>query len=111
MYSMFILYNFLSIFTGSLLHLASPFGPACPSRSISMVNDPKWTELQQIGLRDPSGQKWSLIHRTENVDRLVYDDTVTIKLGRDNHKKQMFTGALYRSADYENGGTYSVCTS
>ncbi|XP_076116641.1 uncharacterized protein LOC143084119 [Mytilus galloprovincialis] len=94
--------------TGSLLHLASPFGPACPSRSISMVNDPKWTELQQIGLRDPSGQKWSLIHRTENVDRLVYDDTVTIKLGRDNHKKQMFTGALYRSADYENGGTYSI---
>ena len=88
--------------------MASPFGPPCPSRHISMINDPHWIDLLQIGLGDPSGQKWSLIHRQENINQLVYDNTVSIKLARDNHKRQMFTGALYRSADYENGGTYDV---
>ena len=73
-----------------------------------MVNDPAWSKLQQIGFKDSTGQKWSLIHREENVNQLVYDDTISIKLARDSHKRQMFTGALYRSADYENGGTYLV---
>ena len=73
-----------------------------------MVSDQQWTILQQIGLKDPSGQQWSLINRKENVQHLVYDDAISIKLARDVKKEQMFTGAYYRPADFENGGTYQV---
>lgn len=73
-----------------------------------MVTDPEWRELQQIGFRDPSGSHWSLVHRPENVDRLMFDDIISIKLARSSFKDQMFTGAVYRSADYLNGGTYKV---
>jgi hypothetical protein len=41
-----------------------------------MVSDQQWTILQQIGLKDPSGQQWSLINRKENVQHLVYDDAI-----------------------------------
>jgi hypothetical protein len=73
-----------------------------------MVSDQQWTILQQIGLKDPSGQQWSLINRKENVQHLVYDDAISIKLARDVKKEQMFTGAYYRPADFENGGAYQV---
>jgi hypothetical protein len=68
-----------------------------------LVRDPQWKILQQIGLKDPSGQQWSLIHREENIQHLVYDDAISIKLARDVKKEQMFTGAYYRQADFENG--------
>ena len=96
------------IFSGSILHLATSEGLSCPTQSISMVSDQQWTILQQIGLKDPSGQQWSLINRKENVQHLVYDDAISIKLARDVKKEQMFTGAYYRPADFENGGAYQV---
>ncbi|CAC5412724.1 unnamed protein product [Mytilus coruscus] len=94
--------------TGSFLHFANPLGSACPSRHISMVNDPDWNELQQIGLKDPSGKKWSLLYLTKNIDKDIYDDVISVKLARDHRKPQMFTGAYYRPASFENGGTYHV---
>ncbi|VDI27589.1 Hypothetical predicted protein, partial [Mytilus galloprovincialis] len=94
--------------TGSIIHLATPRGLPCPTQSISMVNDSGWKILKQIGLKDPSGQPWSLLHREENVRSLVYDDAVSIKLARDVKKERMFSGSYYRTADFENGGTYQI---
>lgn len=73
-----------------------------------MVKDPDWNKLQQIGLKDPSGKKWSLLYLTKNIDKDIYDDVISVKLARDHRKPQMFTGAYYRPADFENGGTYHV---
>jgi hypothetical protein len=100
----FIIY----ILSGTFLHLASPDGLPCPVQSISMVKDPDWIKLQQLGFKDPSGKQWSLVHRPENIQTLAYDNAVSIKLSRDVQKKQMFTGAYIRSAEFENGGTYQV---
>ncbi|CAC5409205.1 unnamed protein product [Mytilus coruscus] len=94
--------------TGTFLHLANPEGPSCPVQAVSMINDPGWRKLQQIGFRDPIGQQWSLTHRQENVQNLVYDNAVSIKLARDVNKKQMYAGAYIRSAEFENGGTYQI---
>ena len=73
-----------------------------------MVKDPDWIMLQQLGFKDPNGKQWSLVHRPENIQTLVYDNTVSIKLSRDVQKKQMFTGAYIRSANFGSGGTYQV---
>ncbi|XP_076086943.1 uncharacterized protein LOC143057517 [Mytilus galloprovincialis] len=94
--------------TGSFLHLASPVGSACPARLISMTNDTDWKMLQQIGLKDPSGKKWSLKYQQENIYRDNNDDTVSIKLARDHKKEQMLTGAYYRPASLLNGGAYHI---
>ena len=93
---------------GTFLHLANPEGPSCPVQAVSMINDPGWKKLHQIGFKDPSGQQWSLTHRQENIQNLVYDNAISIKLARDVNKKQMYTGAYIRSAEFENGGTYQV---
>ncbi|VDI54125.1 Hypothetical predicted protein [Mytilus galloprovincialis] len=97
-----------TIVTGTFLHLANPEGPSCPVQAVSMIKDPGWIKLQQLGFKDPSGQQWSLIHRQENVQNLVYDNAISIKLARDVNKKQMYSGAYIRSAEYENGGTYQI---
>ncbi|XP_076087285.1 uncharacterized protein LOC143057777 [Mytilus galloprovincialis] len=94
--------------TGSFLHLANSVGSACPARFISMTNDPDWKKLQQIGLKDPSGKKWSLKYQLENIYRNNYDDTVSVKLARDHKKHQMMTGAYLRPASLLNGGTYHI---
>ncbi|XP_052081237.1 uncharacterized protein LOC127719261 [Mytilus californianus] len=73
-----------------------------------MVNDPDWNALQQIGLKDPSGKKWSLLYQTQNINKDLYDDVVSVKLARDHKKMQMFTGAYYIPASFENGGTYHI---
>lgn len=93
---------------GTLIHLPSPDGPGCPSRHISMINDGDWRRLEQIGFRDPSGTIWKLHHRIENIDTLIYDNAISIKLARDNIMNKMFTGAYVRPADIENGGVYHV---
>ena len=93
---------------GTLLHLPSPFGPDCPSRHISMINDEGWKKLEQIGFEDPDGTNWLLHHRKENIGELIYDNAISIKLTKDNRREQMFTGAYYRSADILNGGAYHV---
>ncbi|CAG2196989.1 unnamed protein product [Mytilus edulis] len=71
-----------------------------------------WLEkkIQQIGFKDPSGQQWSLTHRQENIQNLLYDDVISIKLARDVHTRQMFTGAYIRPAQFENGGIYQTCS-
>ncbi|VDI50948.1 Hypothetical predicted protein, partial [Mytilus galloprovincialis] len=94
--------------TSTFLHLANSEGPPCPDQAISMINDPGWLKLQQIGFKDPSGQQWPLTHRQENIQNLVYDNAISIKLARDVNKKEMYTGAYIRSAEFENGGTYEV---
>ncbi|VDI79784.1 Hypothetical predicted protein [Mytilus galloprovincialis] len=94
--------------TSTFLHLANSEGPPCPDQAISMINDPGWFKLQQIGFKDPSGQQWSLTHRQENIKNFFYDNAISIKLARDVNKKQMYTGAYIRSAEFENGGTYEV---
>ncbi|CAC5392346.1 unnamed protein product [Mytilus coruscus] len=94
--------------TGTFLHLANPEGPSCPVQAVSMINNPGWRKLQLIGFKDPSGQQWSLTHRQENIQNLVYDNAISIKLARDVNKKQMYTGAYIRSAEFENGGTYQI---
>ncbi|XP_071123199.1 uncharacterized protein [Mytilus edulis] len=94
--------------TGTLIHLPSPDGPGCPSRHISMINDGDWRRLEQIGFRDPSGTIWKLHHRIENIDTLIYDNAISIKLARDNIMNKMITGAYVRPADIENGGVYHI---
>ncbi|VDI67222.1 Hypothetical predicted protein [Mytilus galloprovincialis] len=97
-----------NIIKGSFLHYPNQVESSCPSRDISMVNDPDWGELQQVGLKDPSGKKWSLLYKKENINKDIYGDIVSVKLARDHKNQQMFTGAYYRSASFENGGTYHV---
>ncbi|CAG2187681.1 unnamed protein product [Mytilus edulis] len=94
--------------TGTLLHLPKPYGPGCPSRHISMINDGDWRRLEQIGFRDPSGTIWKLHHRKENIDTLIYDNAISVKLARHNNLNKMFTGAYVRPADIENGGVYDI---
>jgi hypothetical protein len=62
-------------------------GLPCPVQSISMVKDPDWIKLQQLGFKDPSGKQWSLVHRPENIQTLVYDNAVSIKLSRNVQNK------------------------
>ncbi|XP_076076023.1 uncharacterized protein LOC143046845 [Mytilus galloprovincialis] len=97
-----------SSITGTFLHLANAVGPSCPVQTVSMKNDKGWKKIQQIGFKDPSGQQWSLTHRQENIQNLLYDDVISIKLARDVHTRQMFTGAYIRPAEFENGGIYQV---
>ncbi|OPL32756.1 hypothetical protein AM593_07099, partial [Mytilus galloprovincialis] len=73
-----------------------------------MTNDTDWKKLQQIGLKDPSGKKWSLKYQLENIYRDNNDDTVSIKLARDHKKEQMLTGAYLRPASLLNGGAYHI---
>lgn len=95
---------------GAILHLATPFGIACPSRAISAVNDTGWHILQQIGFRDPMGKAWPIIMRTGNLGKDINEDEIWIKLARDTNLEQMFSGGYYRTADYEKGGEWQVCT-
>ena len=101
------MYFFIFIL-GTFLHLANAVGPSCPVQTVSMKNDKGWKKIQQIGFKDPSGQQWSLTHRQENIQNLLYDDVISIKLARDVHTRQMFTGAYIRPAEFENGGIYQV---
>lgn len=73
-----------------------------------MINDDDWRRLEQLGFRDPSGAIWKLHHRKENIDTLIYDNAVSVKLATDNVMKKMFTGAYFRPAEIANGGTYHV---
>ncbi|XP_052081925.1 uncharacterized protein LOC127719726 isoform X2 [Mytilus californianus] len=91
---------------GSILHLATPFGQACPTRPVSIVNDSNWKILQQIGFRDPEGQDWPIKMRTENVGKEIFDDELWIKLARDTNLNTMYSGGYYRKADYQNGGEW-----
>ncbi|XP_063408918.1 uncharacterized protein LOC134692399 [Mytilus trossulus] len=94
--------------SGSFLHFVNPVGSACPTRLISMSNDPHWQKLQIFELKDLSGKKWSLQYHPANIYQDSYDDTVSIKLARDQKKHQMLTGAYYRPASFKNGGTYHI---
>ncbi|XP_076085507.1 uncharacterized protein LOC143056307 [Mytilus galloprovincialis] len=91
---------------GSILHMATPFGEACPTRPVSIVNDTNWNVLQQIGFRDPKGQNWPIKMRTENLGKEIYDDLIWIKLARDTNLNIMYSGGYYRKADYERGGEW-----
>lgn len=92
------------------MHLAEPTGPGCPSRNISVYNDPGWTSLVQTGLLDPAGIKWKLKHRPENIrkKKIGNNEEVVIKTARDSKSETVFTGAYMRTADFVNGGTYRV---
>ena len=56
------------------------------------------------------GKAWPIIMRTENLGKDIYEDEIWIKLARDTNLEQMFSGGYYRTADYEKGGEWKVCT-
>ncbi|XP_076085326.1 uncharacterized protein LOC143056125 [Mytilus galloprovincialis] len=91
---------------GSILHMASPFGMACPTRPVPILNDTNWKILQQIGFRDPTGQNWPIKMRTENIGHEIFDDELWIKLARDTNLNTMYSGGYFRKADYERGGEW-----
>ncbi|VDH98959.1 Hypothetical predicted protein [Mytilus galloprovincialis] len=91
---------------GSILHMATPFGAACPTRPVSIVNDTNWKVLQQIGFRDPKGEDWPIKMRKENLGKEILDDELWIKLARDTNLNLMYSGGYYRKADYERGGEW-----
>ncbi|VDI71255.1 Hypothetical predicted protein, partial [Mytilus galloprovincialis] len=94
--------------SGSFLHFANPVGSACPTRLISMSKDPHWQKLQIFELKDLSGKKLSLQYQPANINTDIYDDTMSVKLARDQKKQQMLTGAYFRPASFKNGGTYHI---
>lgn len=59
-------------------------------------------------LKDLSGKKLSLQYQPANINTDIYDDTMSVKLARDQKKQQMLTGAYFRPASFKNGGTYHV---
>ncbi|CAG2210833.1 unnamed protein product [Mytilus edulis] len=99
-------FNSPNIAKGSLLHMATSVGQACPTRPVSIVNDTNWNVLQQIGFRDPKGQNWPIKMRTENLGKEIYDDEIWIKLARDTNLDIMYSGGYFRKADYERGGEW-----
>lgn len=91
-----------------MLHLATPNGPACPSRSISLTNSTGWNIIVDKGFRDPDGVKWKLKHLQEYVNTDYDNEEITIKLARDRKTNIMLSGAYWRMAELVNGGTYEV---
>ncbi|VDI51286.1 Hypothetical predicted protein [Mytilus galloprovincialis] len=99
-------FNSPSSATGSILHMATPIGAACPTRLVSIVNDSNWKVLQQIGFRDPKGEDCPIKMLTENLGKEILDDELWIKLARDTNLDVMYSGGYYRKADYERGGEW-----
>lgn len=109
---MVVLYNkflmIVLIFLGIFLHMASPTVVTCPSNPVSLVSGTNWRTVVQTGMDDPSGEKWNLEYRAQNVGNHTKEDEIWIKLARDVKKEQLFTGGYYRPADFNEGGEYQV---
>ncbi|KAJ8321023.1 hypothetical protein KUTeg_002610 [Tegillarca granosa] len=98
----------INVESGTLLHLATPNGPACPSRSISLTNSSGWNIMVDKGFRDPDGTKWKLEHLQEYINTDYETEEITIKLARDRKTNIMLSGAYWRMADLVNGGSYEI---
>ena len=59
-------------------------------------------------MKDPHGIDWYIEHRAANVIKENLTDDVVIKLARDSKADKIYSAAYWRSADFENGGTYEV---
>ena len=97
--------------TGTILYLPSSTVSYCQPQSL-LHTDAGWSSLESTVNNDHSGRVLDLISRDANIQRSSFRaDEVTIKLAKDTSTGNMFTGALYRSADLANGGTYEVMQS
>ncbi|VDI16055.1 Hypothetical predicted protein [Mytilus galloprovincialis] len=94
--------------SGIFLHMASPTVVTCPTNPVSLVSGTNWKTVVQTGMEDPSGEKWNLEYRDQNVGNHITEDEIWIKLARDVKKEQLFTGGYYRPADFNGGGEYQV---
>ncbi|XP_076085497.1 uncharacterized protein LOC143056293 [Mytilus galloprovincialis] len=94
--------------SGIFLHMASPTVVTCPSNPVSLVSGTNWKTVVQTGMEDPSGEKWNLEYRDQNVGNHITEDEIWIKLARDVKKEQLFTGGYYRPADFNGGGEYQI---
>ncbi|XP_038050876.1 uncharacterized protein LOC119724026 [Patiria miniata] len=90
--------------SGTILHLPTPVGPACPMRDIPF-NDPQWSAMDFRGLWNMNRDKWDLEYQSQQV--FATDESLTLKLERDTRGPRMLSGAyvtnaqIVRSSKYE----------
>lgn len=78
---------------------------------ISIKGDPNWKKLTKLGMMDPDGVYWKIQYSPIYIMDFPVEDKVKLKLSltRDSVNKDILgAGAMYRSAEMYNGGTYKV---
>ncbi|KAK6192291.1 hypothetical protein SNE40_003784 [Patella caerulea] len=90
---------------GSILHLPTADGASCPARHI-LFSDPEWEHYVSVNNYDSSGSKLNIKYRKANV--YIHEDELEIKLAKDDKTGTMVSGAYYRDADMNDGGTYEL---
>ena len=91
--------------------MPSPTEDPCPQRPGHIRNDyGDWYSMDMKTMKDPHGTDWYIEHRGANIIMENLTDDVIIKIARDSKEDKIFSAAYWRSADYENGGSYEVGT-
>ncbi|KAI8485717.1 hypothetical protein Bbelb_365510, partial [Branchiostoma belcheri] len=92
---------------GSILHLADPgTDEGCPDRP-SLFTDVEWSTVKTTNFWG-LGEDWNILFRSKQVIPTEDGRGVAITIERDVRSPQMFSGAIYRNADIQKGGTYKV---
>ncbi|XP_019616822.1 PREDICTED: uncharacterized protein LOC109464311 [Branchiostoma belcheri] len=92
---------------GSILHLADPgTDKGCPDRP-SLFTDVEWSTVKTTNFWG-LGEDWNILFRSKQVVPTEDGRGVAITIERDVQSPQMFSGAIYRNADIQKGGTYKV---
>ena len=89
--------------------MQSPHEDPCPQRPGDIRNENgDWTSMEMKKMKDPHGTNWYIVHRSANIIKENLTDDVIIRIARDSKAKKIFSAAYWRSADFENGGSYEV---
>ncbi|XP_035662464.1 uncharacterized protein LOC118406510 [Branchiostoma floridae] len=99
-----------TILPGMFLHLADPGAEECP-RTPSPFTDGTWQEVttdKLWGMCQDTSNCWNATFRAKQVKISENGDDIKITMIRDVQKPQLYTGAIYRPADMQKGGTYQV---
>ena len=89
--------------------MQSPHEDPCPQRPGDIRNENgDWTSMEMKKMKDPHGTDWYIVHRSANIIKENLTDDVIIRIARDSKAKKIFSAAYWRSADFENGGSYDV---
>ncbi|XP_078664148.1 uncharacterized protein LOC144907219 [Branchiostoma floridae x Branchiostoma belcheri] len=92
---------------GSIMHLADPgTDKGCPDRP-SLFTDVEWSTVKTTNFWG-LGEDWNILFRSKQVVPTDDGRGVAITIERDVQSPQMFSGAIYRNADIQKGGTYKV---
>lgn len=94
------------IAAGTILHLPTPLGDACPARKIP-IQSSEWKTIQGRGFLDPTSHSMKLEYRPGDCF-FTDDTTLAIQMSRDTKEDQMYSGAYYRTADLMTDGDYEV---